>query len=323
MKYHDDEEAARLNAEQWQLDLLKLNPEYLGWGPHEDYMIVRGEGWNAPQTFATWAEFGPWELNDLNECVNFYFTVNRASEDCTTCAGKGTHPDAQWISESWYSHSSPFKPQGFRAMQAEAFMERFGGPTRRLHGFGNYPSEELLAKYGPAFREFCEEMRTRGHWSDAITQDEVQALVDGHRLMDFTHTFTAGEGWKPKEPSVVPTADEVNAWARGRGMGHDSINHWIAVKRRCERLGVPSQCPACEGHGYVHTEPAAHVSLTLWWLHPRKGCSRGLEVTRLQQEDMPAVFAFLRGAAERNAERFSRIPDGVGVRQNQQQGNYE
>jgi hypothetical protein len=105
----------------------------------------------------------------------------------------------------------------------------------------------------------------------------------------------------------------VNAWARGRGLGHDSINQWIAVKRRCERLGVPSTCPTCEGHGHVFTEPAAHVSLTLWWLHPRKGCSRGLEVTRLQQDDMPAVFAFLRGAAQRNAERFGRIPAGVPV----------
>ncbi len=63
-----------------------------------------------------------------------------------------------------------------------------------------------------------------------------------------------------------------------------------------------------EGSGYVHTAPAAHVSLTLWWLHPRKGCSRGIEITNIEQGDLPAVFAFLRQAAERNAERFSKIP---------------
>jgi hypothetical protein len=308
MRVHDEEEAKRLNAQPWQIELLALNPEYVHWGPHEDYMWKEGDGWNSRQIFDSWTAFGPWQLDELNECVNFYFSVGRASEECKTCGGKGTHPDAQWISESWYEHSSPFKPQSFGAMQAEAVMAGFGSKSGHLHGFGNYPDAETLAKYGPAFREFCEEMRTRGHWNDAITQDEVQALVDGNRLMDFTHKFTPGEGWQANEPPVVPTADEVNAWARSRGLGHDAINQWIAVKRRCECLGVPHQCPTCEGHGNVFTAPDAHVSLTLWWLHPRKGCSRGIEVTTVQREELPAVVAFLQEARKRNDSRFSKLP---------------
>lgn len=292
MRYFDEDEAEHLNAEPWMLDLLALNPEYLGWGPHEDYMIVKGEGWNSPQTFATWADFGPWKLDDLNECVNFYFSIHRASEDCHTCGGSGRHSDAQWVSDSFYSHSSPFKRQTFREQQAEAIMRSFGSDPKQSLGFGVYPSEELLSKYGQPFRDFCDRMRMRGSWSNDITEDEAQALIAEGRAKE-------GE-----------TAADINAQnARdARGLGHDAINRWILIKRRCARLGLPMHCPACEGHGYIHTEPAAHVSLTLWWLHPRKGCSRGLEVQRLQQADLPAVFAFLREAASRNVQRFERIP---------------
>lgn len=42
--------------------------------------------------------------------------------------------------------------------------------------------------------------------------------------------------------------------------------------------------------------------------HPRKGCSRGIEVQNVQESELPEIFAWLRQAAERNAERFSRLP---------------
>jgi hypothetical protein len=178
-----------------------------------------------------------------------------------------------------------------REMETEALMRSFGSEPKRALGFGGYPTEETLGKYGPAFRAFCEQMRTRGHWHDDITEDEAEALIAERR----------------KEPGM--TASDINAQERRGGFcGHDCINRWILIKRRCERLGVPVHCPACEGHGYIHTEPGAHVSLTLWWLHPRKGCSRGIEVERLQQSELPAVFDFLREAAERNAQRFSKLP---------------
>lgn len=265
MRVYDLDEAKRLNAKHWQLDLLKANPEYVHWGPHEDYMSNTGEGWNGRVIKATWADFGPWALDELNECVNFYFSVQRASVDCIHCGGNGYHPKAQRIVNTFYGH--------------------------QCHQIGVPESEA---------------------WHDKITQDEVQALVDAGRLLDFTHEFTAGEGWKRKEPAVVPTAAEVNAMqsVRGRGfVSHDAINRSILTERRIKReLGLEDhRCPACEGHGYVFTEPEAYVSLTLWWLHPRKGCSRGIEVTRVEQGDLPAVQKFLREAAERNAKRFTGI----------------
>lgn len=255
MRHYDEDEALRLNAQPWQVDLLKVNPPYCSWGPHEDYMCNTGSSWDSPLVFPTWPEFGPWKLDELNECVNFYFSVTRESEECTSCSGNGYHPDAQPIVRSFYSHMNP----------------------------------------------------AGEHWDDAITQDEVQALVDNGRLKEWTHDWSSEHGWVPKDPPCVPTADAVNAAQRGPRIGHDGINRIILTEARLRRLGLPITCPTCDGRGDVFTEPDAHVSLTLWWLHPRKGCSRGIEVTRISQEDLPAVKAFLESAAARNASRFTGV----------------
>lgn len=273
---YDREEADRLKAQPWQLNLLKLNPGYCSWGPHEDYMIVKGEGWNSPKTFSSWREFGPWSLDDLNEIVNFYFEIGRDSQKCGTCAGNGYHPDAQWITESFYRHSSPFTKPDEREFMSKAIMRGFGSEFDDLHGRGVFPPHETLAKYGPAFREFCEQMRDgKGFWHEDITPDEAQALRDAGRTWD-----------KP--------------------FGHDAINRVILVEQRCKRLGVPRTCPTCDGHGQVFTAEEAHVNLVLWLLHPRKGCSRGIEV-RITQDDLPAVHELLTTAAARNAARFKKL----------------
>lgn len=241
MRYLDEDEAKKINAEPWQLALLAANPGYLGWGPHEDYMCGKGEGWNSRIIVPTWAEFGPWALDDLNECVNFYFEVSRASEECKTCGGNGHHPQAQEVQRSFYD----FEGTGAR-------------------------------------------------WVDNITQDECDALIAEKRLPEGT---------------AVATVNAANAHGGTRhwSLNHDGINRSILIERRLDRMGLPKTCPACEGSGYTYTEPAAHVSLILWWLHPRKGCSRGIEVTRLERNDLPAVKAFLAEAATRNADRFKGI----------------
>jgi hypothetical protein len=45
----------------------------------------------------------------------------------------------------------------------------------------------------------------------------------------------------------------------------------------------------------------------MWVLHPRKGCSRGVEVKNIKQNELPEIFKYLRSAADRNAERFGKI----------------
>jgi hypothetical protein len=239
MRYFDDDEAKRLNAEQWQLDLLKANPSYCSWGPHEDYMIVHGDGWNSPIVSDSWSDFGPWELDDLNECAGFYFEVDRESQECGACGGNGYHPLAQEVVNGFYSH-----------------------------------------------------MNERGeHWNDKITQDEFDALLKAGRV---------------QPTDTVASVNAANA-PGARRMGHDAINRMILTEARLARLGLPKLCPECEGHGSIYTAPTAHVSLVLWWMHPRKGASRGIEVKHIQRSDLPAVQAFLRKAADRNTQRFAGV----------------
>lgn len=146
----------------------------------------------------------------------------------------------------------------------------------------------------PVANSFYAQMNREGEsWNDKIAEDEVLALWEAGRLR---HDF--------KE---LPTAEQVNAWQRGRGLGHDAINRCTLIEARLKRLGLPKDCPTCDGHGYTFTEDAAHAGLVLWVIHPRKGASRGVEIERVDRADLPAIRAFLDAAARRNAARFARI----------------
>ncbi|HEX5426572.1 MAG TPA: hypothetical protein VFW94_23695 [Candidatus Acidoferrales bacterium] len=302
-KYPTDEsdrkELARLAPEPWMTELLRLNPAYLWWGPHEDYMWKdKNSGWDSPLEFDSWREFKDFSLDDLNECVNFYFFIGRPHRDCDTCKSTGHHPDAQWITESWYRHSSPFTVPDDRERLAKAILEKFGSQfTPTAVGRGTLPPEDVINRYGKPFLDHCvSTIENGGEWSTNITQDEVDALWDSERMRT--------------EFRNQPTAEEVNRAAKSSTMLHDAINRYICCKRRCERLGVPYECPSCEGHGHLFTGPA-FLGLTLWWLHPRKGCSRGIEVRNLRQREIPVVLNLLSRAAARNAQRFSAAVDAA------------
>ena len=291
---YGQKELADLNAAPWMVDALAFNPAYVFWGPHEDYMWKRGRdegpdnfgrtsdhGWASRVLIKMWADF-EWELDEMNECVNFYFEINRDSKDCPTCAGTGYHPDAQWVTESFYSHSSPFKAQTAQEAQSVMLVASFGDKRpATTHGYGTFPDEETLNRYEPAFRQFCDEMRRSGAgWGEMpLHEAEITALRDAGR---------DGDG----------------------PFGHDAINRSILCRARCERFGIPVSCPDCGGHGYIYTEPHAHLSLVLWMIHPRKGASRGVEIGRLQQADMPHALGFLAEAANRNVTRFTGAVTG-------------
>jgi hypothetical protein len=296
---HDREELAKLNAAPWQVELLSLNPGYSHWGPHEDYMWNDKGGWDSRIIRPSWPKLEI-QLDELNEVVNFHFDVLRATKRCETCQGRFYHPDAQWVSESFYKHSSPFREADWESERVLRMLRGSPEPPP-IHLHNSYPDEETLARYKPEFRRFCEQMRDGdGEWIDKITQDEVDALVAAGRLRQNVGRAHDGLPWIP---------DMVNAAQRTRDfMGHhDAINKSILIRQRCERFGIPVLCPTCDGSGTVFVEPEAHVALVMWLIHPRKGASRGVEIERIEREDLPAVFAYLKEAARRNAERFAKV----------------
>ena len=225
-----------LRKNDWKLNMLKKNPEYLSWGNHEDYMIKNEKSWESPVELEKVQDL--WELDDLNELVNFYFEIYRRLEECKQCEGTGLNSATKKISDDWYD----FEYKGTR-------------------------------------------------WCDKITQDEVDALWIEGRLRDF------------KEK---PTAEQVNERER-KGFMHDAINRCICIEQRAKRLGVYGYCSTCEGKGYNYIEDKVHLGLQMWFIHPRKGASRGVFLKNIEREELPQVINYLKDAQKRNNQRFSKL----------------
>ena len=168
---YDMEDVERLRAPEWMVELLKLNPEYVFWGPNEDCMCVGGRGWMSEIFVDSWSEFDI-HLNELNEVVHWYFRIDRDEVRCGTCGGSGYNPETL---------------------------------------FGSFNCD------------------------------------------------------------------------------------------KCDK------CDKCDGHGYVYTAPEPRLALVLWLIHPRKGASRGVEVKRVEQDQLGEVYNFLATAAQRNAARFESV----------------
>ncbi len=236
---YDVEEMAKLNAEEWQINCLQKNPYYTCWGNYEDYMTDKSGQWSSPVEIESVDEL--WELDDLNELVNFYFFIERENHTCPDCDGEGLNKATRELNRSWYD----FEHTGKR-------------------------------------------------WVEKITQDEVDALWEEGRL---TSDF--------KEK---PTADEVNAAAKQRTLLHDAINRWICVKTRAKRLGVYGDCENKDCvDGVIYDSDKATLKLQMWFLHPRKGASRGVILQNIKKDEVETVINYLKTARQRNYDRFSKL----------------
>jgi len=273
---YDVKSLNKLNAKPWQIALLEKNPDYPHWGNGEDYMWKKkGEGWDSPVELKTFADH--FKLDEYNELVNFYFNLYRENHECPHCNGEGLNPATLKISNDFYGFSHQANPAD--------------------------------------------------KWHDKLTQDEVDELVKQGRLSDFMpggkwYRFDenrnqwmfmddSGE-WKDRkwvdcEKPEMPKAETINQAQHVKGIHHhDAINRWICIETRAKRLGVYGHCEHCVD-GRIYDEPDARVGLQLWILHPRKGASRGVYIKNIEEHEVPAVIEYLKEAAERNANRFSKL----------------
>ena len=232
----------------------------------------------------------PWMIECLS--LNPSYTCWGPGEDYMSTGDHG------WATSKEVETWNEFGPWGLddlnEVVNFDFEIERASEKCEACDGSGHNPETKKIAD---AFYDF-EERGVR--WCDNITQDEADALVAEGR---FPH------GTRVHDRKVAVSAEEFNAENRrgARGFGHDAINRYILIEARAKRLGVHGQCEACEGHGSVFTEPAAKLGLVVWYLHPRKGCSRGVRIREIQRKQLPQVFAYLKEAAVRNADRFSKV----------------
>lgn len=161
--------------------------------------------------------------------------------DCPDCEG-GYSADAKRFSDEWYGYV-PFDP-------ASTGSKPFDVLHPAIAALADRNAKSMSGEYMHSFRMECLRLAElfNSRWSHHLSQDDVQALVDGNRLWDFMRIFVPGKGWQDRPDAVVPTAAEVNEWSL-YGFGHDSCNQWVCVKARCEREGVSETCGTCNGSG--------------------------------------------------------------------------
>lgn len=175
--------------------------------------------------------------------------------ECPDCKS-GYSPQAQYLHDLWYGHV-PFDPastgstpldEDTPAVRARA--ERNVADAPECYGTGEWAIVREALRLARLWN---------GQWCHHLAQDDVDALVEAGRLMDFTHRWSPEMRWQRIEPPVTPSAAQVNEWSLC-GSGHDSINAMVVVEARCKREGLPVVCSTCGGCAQVGTpeQRAAH-----------------------------------------------------------------
>ena len=212
----------------------------------------------------------------------------KQSTDCPHCGGSGSSPESKYLTDLWYG-KVPFKPEDrgshpFRIEDPEVwdFAERNVNHSPQYYGTGQNAVRNEASRLCELFN---------ASWSRHINDQDVAALIKAGRLMDFTHTWKSGDGWKPKSPAYTPTAQEVNKWSL-RGLGHDSINCWVCVKAELKRLGQPSVCSFCGGKAAIWPSPKIEKQSKNWKpTNPPKGDGYQLWETVSEGSPISPVFA--------------------------------
>lgn len=246
-----------------------------------------------------------WPLNKVWE--GYILPESLREERCETCDGSGASPEARHLTDRWYGKvpfdpaetgSTPFTPD---TPEVRAFAERNVAHAPDYYGTG----EAAIEREARRLVSFWNEA-----WCHHLSQDDVAVLVEEGRLLDFTHTFVRGEGWKPIEPVPTVTAEAVNRWSLV-GFGHDSINCWVVVRAACKRLGVPEECADCNGHGYTERYPGQRAEADAWTpVEPPAG--EGWQLWETASEGSPVSPVFetpdaLATWCEGNATVFARM----------------
>jgi hypothetical protein len=224
----------------------------------------------------------------LNETWKGYLTPEKFHEDPCPANCYGGHSwQYKRLENLWYGYA-PFDPSwtGSTLLTPDtpavrAFAERNVSRAAWHYGTG----EDAIWREGKRLADMWNQQ-----WCHHLSQADVDALVDGGRLWDFTRDFVPGEGWKDKEIPYRPTAAEVNEWTI-RTFGHDGINAYVVIKARCKRYGMPTTCATCDGHGSLEKYAGQRAEAEAWkWQDPEEGPGWQLWETVSEGSPISPVF---------------------------------
>lgn len=202
-------------------------------------------------------DFG-WPIGEVWK--GFLMPQRLQEQSCGYCDGSGYSAHARHLQDRWSGYM-PFDPAETGSVPltpdtpaVRAFAERNVARSPQYYGTGEAAIVQEASRLVTLWN---------GMWCHHLNQDDVNALVRGGRLYDFTRTFVRGEGWKPIEPTPTVTAEQVNTWSIG-GRGHDSINCAVVIRAACERAGIDLLCHQCAGHGSVEKYEGQRAEAEAW-----------------------------------------------------------
>lgn len=98
----DVDNAKRLEAKPWMLELLALNPRILAWVNEDDMASDEDGGRLQSIEVRNWRRMPKLELGKRNEILSFCFVIERVSRTCKSCLGSGFGPEARQLDEDFY-----------------------------------------------------------------------------------------------------------------------------------------------------------------------------------------------------------------------------
>lgn len=237
----------------------------------------------------------------LHEVWPGFLTPEKLHEDkCGVCDGSGHSGYARLMNARWYGYiafdpaetgSTPLTPE---TPAVRAFAAR--NVSRDPDFYADWLGAEGEYAIVREAQRLCRHWN--GQWSHHLDQDDVDALIEGGRLYDFTHTWVKGDGWQPITPRPVITAEQVNLWSLA-GFGHDSINAWVVIRAACERAGQPYECADCDGHGTRERYEGQRAEAEAWEpTGPPTGDGWQLWETVSEGSPISPVFDTAEGLAE-------------------------
>lgn len=180
----------------------------------------------------------PPKMNQVWEgFINPYY--KRYTKDCPDCKN-GYPPEAKQFQDEWYGYK--MGPKTTRVYSPDHPFVIKLAMRNTSHSF----QEGIDFERNQQFRKKFLQERFRlaelfsSRWGYSLDADDIAALRKANRL----------DKYFDDKPDATP--DEVNDFYL-EGFGHDGINSWVCIRARCEKEGVPSSCPTCNGQGHIWT----------------------------------------------------------------------
>ena len=199
-----------------------------------------------------------WPLDKVWE--GFLRPAKFDEDRCPDCT-QGLTPGAQWLYDK-FNGNVPFDP-------SETDSQAYTDETPAIRARAQRSVERAPEYYGTGEAAIVREGRRlaslfNSQWGYHLSQEDVDGLIASeYGLGRLTHTWVPGEGYVRNDPPVHYTAAEINEKRIG-DFSDGRVEVYATVRQRCEREGIPFECPTCKGHASLERYEGQRLEAEQW-----------------------------------------------------------